>query len=120
MERAIHFNNAIGDDITSCEFVPIYCTPDVAFDPSTMENTLADTQEGVVQQKEEKILCTTDLGLLRAEKVQGEERMWHHTVLLKPNIVMASGLTASPKASESPDWKGRSESDSFGTAERET
>ncbi|KAJ3714824.1 hypothetical protein F5878DRAFT_533849 [Lentinula raphanica] len=107
VERAVHFNEVIGDDITSCEFLPIYCMPDVAFDPSTMENdtdngSAMGSPEAMFVQSENKILCTTDLGLLRAEKVQGKERTWHQTVMLKPKIVMPSGLTASPTASDSP------------------
>ncbi|KAJ4471453.1 hypothetical protein J3R30DRAFT_3660195 [Lentinula aciculospora] len=106
VERAVHLNNAIGDDVTSCEFVPIYCTPDIAFDSGTMENatdngSASGGHELIFVQHENKILCTTDLGLLRAEKVQGEERTWHNTILLKPKIIMPSGLTASPTSSES-------------------
>ncbi|KAF9073346.1 hypothetical protein BDP27DRAFT_1216107 [Rhodocollybia butyracea] len=104
VERAIHLNNAIGDDVTSCEFVPIYCTPDVAFDPSTMENT-SDSGHSHFIERENKILCTTDLGLLRAEKVQGEEGTWHNTILLKPKIVMSAGLTASPTSTDSAEWR---------------
>ncbi|KIK56285.1 hypothetical protein GYMLUDRAFT_47280 [Collybiopsis luxurians FD-317 M1] len=113
VERAIHLNNAIGDDITSCEFVPIYCTPDVTFDPSTMEapfensGSAGDGAAGQQGQEADKILCTTDLGLLRAEKVQGEERTWHNTILLKPKIIMASDLIASPSSTDSPGWKSR-------------
>ncbi|KAJ3995249.1 hypothetical protein F5050DRAFT_1573965 [Lentinula boryana] len=110
IERAVHLNDVIGDDITSCEFVPIYCFPAVPFEPSTMENATDNGSPGggheaVFVPNENKILCTTDLGLLRAEKVQGEERTWHNTVLLKPKIVMPSGLTISPTSSDSPDWK---------------
>ncbi|KAF8829624.1 hypothetical protein HHX47_DHR3000539 [Lentinula edodes] len=113
VERAVHLNNVIGDDITSCEFVPIYCTPDVAFDPSTMENATENGSataghEAIFVHNENKILCTTDLGLLKAEKVHGEEGTWNNTVLLKPKIVMPSGLTASPTESESPDWRTQS------------
>ncbi|KAJ3791746.1 hypothetical protein GGU11DRAFT_825252 [Lentinula aff. detonsa] len=90
VERAVHLNDVIGDDITSCEFVPIF--PAVPFEPSTMENATDNRSphEAVFVPNENKILCTTDLGLLRAEKVQGEERMWHNTVLLRPKIVMPS------------------------------
>ncbi|KAJ3731589.1 hypothetical protein DFJ43DRAFT_1155255 [Lentinula guzmanii] len=110
VERAMHLNDVIGDDITSCEFVPIYCFPAVPFEPSTMENATDNGSPGggyeaVFVPNENKILCTTDLGLLRAEKVQGEERTWDNTVLLRPKIVMPSGLTISPTSSESPDWK---------------
>ncbi|KAJ3891815.1 hypothetical protein GG344DRAFT_88055 [Lentinula edodes] len=113
VERAVHLNNVIGDDITSCEFVPIYCTPDVAFDPSTMENATENGSataghEAIFVHNENKILCTTDLGLLKAEKVHGEEGTWDNTVLLKPKIVMPSALTASPTSSESPDWRTQS------------
>ncbi|KAE9390769.1 hypothetical protein BT96DRAFT_925685 [Gymnopus androsaceus JB14] len=68
-----------------------------------MENASDGGHEEVLAQ--EKILCTTDLGLLRAEKVQGEERTWHNTILLKPKIVMSSSLTASPTEIDPPAWK---------------
>ncbi|KAF5356465.1 hypothetical protein D9757_012468 [Collybiopsis confluens] len=105
VDRAIHLNNVIGDDVTSCEFVPIYCTPDVIFDPGTME---APYSTGITGQESDKIMCTTDLGLLRAEKVQGEERTWHNSILLKPKIIMAADFTASPTSTDSsPGWKTR-------------
>ncbi|KAJ3806837.1 hypothetical protein F5876DRAFT_68613 [Lentinula aff. lateritia] len=60
--------------------------------------------EAVLQETYEQLRETDIFGYRLLEKVHGEEGTWDNTVLLKPKIVMPSGLTASPTSSESPDW----------------
>ncbi|KAG7091391.1 hypothetical protein E1B28_010429 [Marasmius oreades] len=96
INRAIKLNNVIGDDITSCELVPINCETGILFDEDSMENTF-DPPSWSNSFTEENILCTTELGLLRSEKVHGKEGEWTHLILLKPKVVLQSAFrTVSP------------------------
>jgi len=88
VKSALQLNKAIGQGITSCELKIICLPPDALFDPATMDDAFGrDLSKG--KAAEETILCTTDLGLLRAEKVQG---IWEETILIKPKVVLESGL----------------------------
>ncbi|KAK1224301.1 hypothetical protein PQX77_012809 [Marasmius sp. AFHP31] len=97
---AIQLNNAIGEDITSCELVPINCETGIPFDDDSMESTFRTASENTFI--EERILCTAELGLLRSEKVRGREGDWTHQILLKPKVLLQSALeTASPLSENS-------------------
>jgi hypothetical protein len=85
---AIRINKARGEDITSCEIEAAFLFPTVVFNPSTMDDAF-----GRVCAAEEPILCTTDLGLVCAVKVDGAgELRWKETILLKPRVLLESGL----------------------------
>ncbi|KAF9262588.1 hypothetical protein L218DRAFT_960049 [Marasmius fiardii PR-910] len=107
INRAIKLNNVIGDGITSCELVPINCETGILFDEDSMENSF-DVPSWKNSSAEESILCTTELGLLRSEKVQGKDGEWTHLILLKPKAVLQSAFQAtspafSPASSPLPD-----------------
>ncbi|KAL0064119.1 hypothetical protein AAF712_008979 [Marasmius tenuissimus] len=100
INHAIQLNNAIGEDITSCELVPINCETGIPFDDDSMENTFRTASENTFI--EENILCTAELGLLRSEKVRGREGDWTHQILLKPKVLLQSVVeTASPLSENS-------------------
>jgi hypothetical protein len=86
---AVRMNKAIGEEITLCEMEAIHISPDHIFDPSLMDNAWGAAEGG----EEQHVLCTTDLGLVRAEKVDGEgELHWHETFLLRPKVFIESAL----------------------------
>ncbi|KAF9476873.1 hypothetical protein BDN70DRAFT_949660 [Pholiota conissans] len=90
MKLAVDLNKHIGEGITSCDLEALYIMPDVAFNPTTMEDALGASSSPETLQ--ETILCTTDLGLVRAEKIAGSRGDWKESVLLKPKVVLYSGI----------------------------
>ncbi|KAJ7502666.1 hypothetical protein B0H11DRAFT_1989551 [Mycena galericulata] len=81
---AIGLNKAIGAEVTVCELKALSAAPGIPFDAETM----ADFVDGAAQPGE-PVLCTCELGLSRADKVDGT---WTKTILLKPKVVLQSGL----------------------------
>lgn len=71
--------------------------PDTVFNPETMQDSFGmgvdpRHKEGKETRNTEGVLCTTDLGLVRAEKKPGTIGEWDESVLLKPKVVLQSGL----------------------------
>ncbi|KAJ7664220.1 hypothetical protein B0H17DRAFT_952221 [Mycena rosella] len=81
---AIGLNKAVGAEVTACELKVLSAAPGVPFDAETM----IDLVDGAPQAGE-AVLCTCKLGLSRADK---EDGAWTKTTLLKPTVVMQSGL----------------------------
>lgn len=81
---ALGLNKAVGTEVTACELKTLSAAPGVRFDAQTME----DVVDGAPQPGE-AVLCTCELGLSRADKVEGT---WTRTILLKPKVVLPSGL----------------------------
>ncbi|KAF8161577.1 hypothetical protein B0H34DRAFT_653515 [Crassisporium funariophilum] len=91
MKYAQQLNKKIGEGITSCDLEALYIAPDVTYNSGSMEDYLgADDLSPAKPQ--EQVLCTTDLGLVRAEKVSGTTGEWQESVLLRPKVVLPSGL----------------------------
>ena len=84
---AQQLNKTIGEGITSCDLEPLYIEPETPFDGHTMDDSL-NTSEPLIP-SDEKVLCTTDMGLRRAEKISGE---WHEVTLLKAKVILPSRL----------------------------
>ena len=97
MKLAVDLNRHIGEGITSCDLEALYIAPDIVYDPTTMEDAIGT---GSVEQ--ETIICTTDLGLVRAEKIAGTRGDWKEAVLLKPKVVLYSGIAGIVKDTDSP------------------
>lgn len=92
-QSAIHLNKVIGEGVTSCELLTLYVVPEAPFDYATMDDTFNRPNSREKEARTaENILCTTDLGLLRAEKVKGKEGEWDKLILLKPKVILESGL----------------------------
>ncbi|ESK90829.1 hypothetical protein Moror_16535 [Moniliophthora roreri MCA 2997] len=92
---AIQLNTAIGDSVTSCELVPIYCETGIPFDDTSMENTpLSGRTLEVprVPRTDDSVLCTTKMGLLQSVKVKGRDGEWTHRILLRPKIILRSAF----------------------------
>jgi len=89
MKTAQRLNKAVGEGVTSCDLEALYIAPNVVYAADTMADALGPT---TTSNADEKILCTTDLGLVRAERVSGSMGDWHESVLLKPKVVLQSGL----------------------------
>ncbi|KAJ7800490.1 hypothetical protein B0H13DRAFT_1745707 [Mycena leptocephala] len=83
---ALGLNRAVGTEVTVCELKTLLATPGVAFDTETMEDVV-DRDDAA--QPGEPVLCTYALGLVRADKVDGS---WTKTILLRPRVVLQSGL----------------------------
>ncbi|KAJ7152911.1 hypothetical protein C8R46DRAFT_1302313 [Mycena filopes] len=81
---ALGLNKAIGEEVTACELKALSAAPGASFDAETM----VDVVDGAAQPGE-AVLCTCELGLSRADKVDG---VWTKTVLMRPKVVLPSGL----------------------------
>ena len=90
MKTAQRLNKGVGEGVTSCDLEAFYIAPNVLYSADTMADALGPT---TTVNTGETILCTTDLGLVRAEKVSGSIGDWHESVLLKPKVVLQSGLS---------------------------
>jgi len=96
MDLAKKLNKTIGEHITSCDLEALYISPDVMFDPNTMEDGLDNTPtrtEPPQSTQHELVLGTTELGLVRAEKVPGTLGEWHESVLLRPKVILPSAIS---------------------------
>lgn len=80
---------AIGEDITSCDFTLLFVEQDKPYDPSQMEDSFG---QGILPDSKNPVLCTTDLGLSRSAKMPGKVDEYQQTVMLRPKIVLRSGM----------------------------
>jgi hypothetical protein len=90
MQCAQQLNKTIGEGVTSCDLEPLYIEPEIPFDGHTMDDSL-NTSDPLTF-SDEKVLCTTDLGLGRAEKISGISGEWQEVTLLKPKVILPSRL----------------------------
>ena len=90
MQCAQQLNKTIGEGITSCDLEPLYMEPEISFDGHTMDDSLNTSDQ--LTPSDEKVLCTTDMGLRRAEKISGTSGEWHEVTLLKPKVILPSRL----------------------------
>ncbi|KAJ7852365.1 hypothetical protein B0H14DRAFT_2760041 [Mycena olivaceomarginata] len=81
---AKRFPDRIAALVTACELKTLSAAPGVPFDAETM----VDVVDGAGQASE-AVLCTCELGLSRSDKVDGA---WTRSVLLKPKVVLPSGV----------------------------
>lgn len=93
-------NKQIGEGVTSSDLEALYIGFGAPFNPITMDDALRSG--GNERYTSESILCTTDLGLVRAEKVAGSVGEWKETILLKPKVIMFSGISEVVANVESP------------------
>ncbi|KAJ7463212.1 hypothetical protein FB451DRAFT_1265887, partial [Mycena latifolia] len=75
---------AVGAEVTACDLKALSAAPGLVFDPETM----FDLVDGAPQPGE-VLLCTCELGLAHADKVDGA---WTKTILLKPKVPLEPGL----------------------------
>ncbi|KAF8181794.1 hypothetical protein BJ912DRAFT_906612 [Pholiota molesta] len=101
MKLAVDLNKHIGEGITSCDLEALYIAPDVKFNPATMDDAIGASSSSP-EAAQEMILCTTDLGLVRAEKIASARGDWKESVLLKPKVVLYSGIASIIGDAESP------------------
>lgn len=93
LSSAKRLNKAAGELVTSCDLEALYIAPDCNFNGAMMEDASgAKTPNTTPTKVPERVLCTTDLGLVRAEKVTATRGEWSESVLLKPKVVLVSGL----------------------------
>lgn len=81
LNTAKRLNKMIGEEIMHCDLEALYIAPEVTFNNITMEIA------GGVGDEEKMVLCTTDLGLVKAEKRLGKVGEWDEAVLLRPKVV---------------------------------
>lgn len=90
-------NKKVGEGVTSCDLEVLYISPDIPFHATNMEDALGATSgDG-----NEKVLCTLDLGLVRAERLSGSIAHWNEYILLKPKVILPSGLVGIVGSAES-------------------
>jgi len=91
VKGAQKLRKAIGEEVTSCDFEVLHVLQDAEFRPSTMDDAFAgDYEKG--RDEPEPVLCTTDLGLARVAKKPGKAGEWDEAILLRPKIVLQSGI----------------------------
>jgi len=89
VRMALHLNEIIGEQITSCELKVISMPYGVAFNSSTMEDGYDDGRWHAVPASESpKVLCTTELGLQK--ELKGYNGEWQREVLTKPKVALES------------------------------
>ncbi|KAJ7246463.1 hypothetical protein C8J57DRAFT_1081590 [Mycena rebaudengoi] len=81
---ALALNKAVGAEVTAYELKTLSVAPGSPFDAATMIETT-----GTIPEPGETVLCTCELGLSRADKING---VWTKRMLLKPRVVVESGL----------------------------
>ena len=81
-------NKKAGEGVTSCDLEFLHVAPNTAYNPSDME----DGFKVGFGTEAESVICTTDLGLLRSEKSSEAEGQRRVSVLVKPKVVLPSGL----------------------------
>lgn len=89
MQCAQQLNKTIGEGVTSCDLETLYIGPEIPFDSQMMDDSLNSSDPLT---DDENVLCTTDLGLRRAEKISGTLGEWHEATLLRPKIILLSRL----------------------------
>ena len=94
---ALALNWVTGREITSADFEPYIILWDTVFDPTAMEDLSeepAHLKLKTSEEEEDHVLCTTDLGLRRIEKLPkakgGTGGDIQTTVLLKPKVALHS------------------------------
>ena len=90
MQCAQQLNKTIDEGVMPCDLELLYIKPEIPFDCHTMDDSL-NTSDPLTPSNE-KILCTTDMGLRRAEKISGTSGEWHEVTLLKPKVILLSRL----------------------------
>jgi hypothetical protein len=91
VKGAQKLRKAIGEEVTSCDFEVLHVTRDTGFKPSEMDDAFAsDYEKG--REEPEPVLCTTDLGLARVVRKPGKVGDWDEAILLRPKIVLQSGI----------------------------
>jgi len=94
LKKAQRLNKHIGEGVTSCDLEALYIAPDVAFNPITMEDAVGTPSSHKPTNGLESIICTTDLGLVRAEKISGTRGEWNESILLRPKVILYSGIAS--------------------------
>ena len=93
MQCAQQLNKTIGEGVTSCDLEPLYVESEIPFNTHTMDDSLNTSADpSTPSSGDEKVLCTTDMGLGRAEKISGTSGEWHEVTLLKPKVILPSRL----------------------------
>jgi len=88
VRMALHLNEIIGEQITSCELKVISMPYGVAFNSSTMEDGYDDGRWNGLVPESPHILCTTELGLQK--EVKDYIGGWQREVLTKPKVALES------------------------------
>ncbi|RDX46341.1 hypothetical protein OH76DRAFT_1356279 [Lentinus brumalis] len=91
---ALQFQWTAGEKVVSRDFSVFAAEPDLAFDPLSMQDERADQRKTTASIRKGSVLCTTHLGLLMERKSGGKGGSGDvdSTLLLKPKVVLKSGL----------------------------
>ncbi|KII95455.1 hypothetical protein PLICRDRAFT_150178 [Plicaturopsis crispa FD-325 SS-3] len=94
IDLSLRLNKTIGQDLTSCDMETIAVKSDEAFDSEFMTDAFdgGNPRENLATGR---VLCTTDLGLQRVEKVsKGDIEVMERTTLLKPRVALDSVVSS--------------------------
>ncbi|TFK50895.1 hypothetical protein OE88DRAFT_1660031 [Heliocybe sulcata] len=93
---ALRIREVIGENITSCDFTVLEAHEDEAFNGQWMQEDGVDPSEYQDNPDGSQVLCTTELGLSRAETVTMEDGSQRtQDVILKAKVALTSLLLAS-------------------------
>lgn len=90
---ARRLSQAMGEGVTSCDLEINYVASNHPLEPVTMEDAWAKSTGAGEPDPDDRVLCTTDLGLNRIEKLPGKDKA-NISVLLKPKVVSLSNFTS--------------------------
>ena len=76
-----------GEGVTSSDFQFLYVKPEARYNPTDMMTTIGT---GEPQNTQERITCTTDLGMVRSEKPSEANAQSRTTVLVKAKVILHS------------------------------
>ncbi|KIJ92016.1 hypothetical protein K443DRAFT_114234 [Laccaria amethystina LaAM-08-1] len=100
-KAALQLKIALKEGVTSVDIEPFYISTRAQFDPTNMDDAYGDSRmEARNRGDEERIMCTTDMGLRRVltkRSVDGQVQSYYD-VILKPKVVLASSLTDDAEA----------------------
>ncbi|KZT22436.1 hypothetical protein NEOLEDRAFT_1119465 [Neolentinus lepideus HHB14362 ss-1] len=98
IQLALHLRNVMGEKITSCDFKTLLVDPGRPFESGWMEEDGADTSENQGYLSDSRVICTTELGLLRSERISTEDGQTkdNEDVIMKPKVALQTLLQAPP------------------------
>ncbi|KAK0448945.1 uncharacterized protein EV420DRAFT_835195 [Desarmillaria tabescens] len=89
-KKVMELRFGVWQGVTSCEMQPVYAAPGLPFNSGMMEDALGQG-DSERQDSQNRICCTTELGLAAVES-QGEASRTSPKILKKAKVILLSGL----------------------------
>ncbi|EPQ55251.1 hypothetical protein GLOTRDRAFT_138859 [Gloeophyllum trabeum ATCC 11539] len=117
IKLALGLRNVLGEDITSCDFATVVASPGHLLDLQWMDEEGGDPFGEQAYGSESRTLCTTELGLLRTEKIglEGASEHFSQEVVAKCKVALPSLFQPSEAPTEAQRQQRRRRSDRKGS-----